>query len=391
MQKRLSGVWRGTRLLGCAPLLAVLAGCSLISLKSPERPLSQRDLNARILTRELSSQFVAEVARCTEDMVTSETDPAVLEHAMRWELAAVAQSRRAATRTTPMMSLVDSWALGAQMRAFVDDGGAGATLFGGHQQAVREISDNFATDTEALARRLLGAREFGDYQAFIQQYARQHPLEDLSFARASVVEQWAREQGADANLLGALGTIPQAMADVADRVQIYGDTEPAQLMVRTRLTLSAAGYSGRDVQVALRQLDERLERLSVVAESSPQLVHEAEAQVRASLREVLDRLDASSRAAAAELHTERTALFANLQSERAAIVSAVDVQRRALAADAARLADQVVKSSGDQMVRVAREVLLLLLLLAVVVLGLPFAAGYAAGRAQRGRREPSGR
>jgi hypothetical protein len=81
------------------------------------------------------------------------------------------------------------------------------------------------------------------------------------------------------------------------------------------------------------------------------------------------------------VHAERTALFVDLQAER----TAVDVQRRALAADAARIADQVVKSSGDEVARVTRQALLLLVLLAVVVLGLPFVAGYAVGRA---RREP---
>ena len=366
-------------------LCLVLAGCSLVSLKSPERPLSQRDLDARLLTRELEARFVADVARCTQDMLSTESDLNVHDNALRRQLAAVAESRRAATRITPMLSLVDSWALGVQMQAFVGEGGAGAALFGNHQQAVRDISAAFATDITALAQRLLAPREFAGYRQFIAQYVRQHPLQDLTFARASVLELWSRDRGTDASLVDALGTIPQALADLADRAAIYGDTEPGQVMLSTRLALRDAGYSGGDVQAALRQLDERLARLSTVAETAPQLVREAEAQVRASLRDVLNRLDDSSRAAAAAVHSERTALFADLQSERTAVVAAVDVQRRALAADAARIADQVVKSSGDEVARVTREALLLLVLLAVVVLALPFAAGYAVGRS---RREP---
>jgi len=383
MGKPLSGAGRCR--LGGAVLCLALAGCSLVSLKSPERPLSQRDLSARILTRELEAQFVADVARCAQDMLTTESDPQVQDNAMRWQLAAVAESRRAVTRMTPIMSLVDSWALGAQMQAFVAEGGAGAELFGNHQQAVRDISAAFATDTAALAQRLLAPREFAEYQQFIVQYVRQHPLQDLTFARASVLELWSRDRGTDASLVDTLGTIPQAMADLADRAGIYGNTEPGQVMLSTRLALRDAGYTGGDVQAALRQLDARLARLSTVAESAPQLVHEAEAQVRESLREVLNRLDASSHAAAAAVHSERTALFTDLQAERAAVVVAVDVQRRALAADAARIADQVVKSSGDEVARVTREALLLLVLLAAVVFGLPFAAGYAVGRS---RREP---
>ena len=47
------------RLAASIALTASLASCSLISLKSPEKPLSTRDLNARILTREYSARFIA--------------------------------------------------------------------------------------------------------------------------------------------------------------------------------------------------------------------------------------------------------------------------------------------------------------------------------------------
>jgi hypothetical protein len=382
--------WRTWQLFGCAALLTSLAGCSLVSLKTPERPLSTRDLNARILTRELSSQFVVAVARCADGIAAAEDDPAVLDNSLRWEIAAVAESRRAATRMAPMMSLLDSWALAVQMQAFLADGAPGGALFGTHQDAVRAVTGGFASDAEALARRLLAAHEFADYQRFIVEYAREHPLQDLTFARASVIELWSRQKGAEVKLVDSLGTLPEAMADAADRLQLYGDTVPAQLMRRTQLALRESGYSHSDIQASLRQLDERLARLSAVAESTPELVHGAEAEVRQSLREVLDRLDASSARMIEALRVERTALFADLQSERAAVVAAVDAQRKALAVDAARLADQVVKSSGKELRHLAGEALLLLTVLALVVLGLPFAAGYLVGRALSRRPGPAG-
>ena len=58
----------------------------------------------------------------------------------------------------------------------------------------------------------------------------------------------------------------------------------------------------------------------------------------------------------------------------------MDVQRKALTADAGRIADHLVQTSGEQVRRLTREALLLLVLLALVVLGLPFAAGYLVGR-----------
>jgi hypothetical protein len=384
--------WRRSsiQLPACTVTLLALAGCSLLSFKSPERPLSTRDLNARVLTRELSAEFVTAVERCADDVVAGEKDPAVLDNTLRWEIAAVGESRRAATRMAPMMSLLDTWAFAVQMKAFAAEGAPGGALFGVHQEAVRTVSDKYANDAQALAHRLIAPRELADYQRFVSDYARDNPLRDLEFARPSVVELWSREKGADTRLVDSLGTIPEAMADAGDRLQIYGETVPQQLMRRTQLALHEAGYSQSDLQASLRTLDERLARLSAVAESTPDLVHDAETQVRASLREVLDRLDASSARMIAAVHAERAALFTDLQSEREAVLAAVDTQRKALALDAGRLADQVVKRSGEEARELAAEVLVMLIVLAVVVLGLPFLAGYLLGRARQGRASRGG-
>jgi hypothetical protein len=214
---------------------------------------------------------------------------------------------------------------------------------------------------------------------------RDHPFRDLDFARPSVVELWSRERGADTRLVDSLGTIPEAMADATDRLEIYGETVPSQVVRRTELALWQAGYSQNDLQTSLRTLDERVARLTDVAESAPELVKGAEADFRASLHEVLARLDASSVRMIEAVHTERSALFTDLQSEREAVLAAVDSQRKALALDAGRLADQVVRASGQQVRYLAGEVLGLLIVLSAVVLGLPFAAGYLLGRARQGR------
>ena len=113
-------------------------------------------------------------------------------------------------------------------------------------------------------------------------------------------------------------------------------------------------------------------------------MHETIAEVRRSVLDALERVDSSSARMIAALRTEREALAADVRIERQAIVTAADAQRRALAQDAATIAERVVRSSGDEARRLAREVLALMIVLAVVVLGLPFAAGYLLGRARRG-------
>jgi len=72
----------------------------------------------------------------------------------------------------------------------------------------------------------------------------------------------------------------------------------------------------------------------------------------------------------------------DIQAEREALTKAVDEQRKALTADAARISDQLVRTGGEEVRHFTRQVELFFILLALVVLGLPFAAGYLVGRAR---------
>ena len=155
------------RLFAAAAVLACVAGCSLISLKSPERPLSSRDLNARILTREFSYHFIGVVAQCADDIAANDSDPEVLANALRWKIGAAAESQRAATRLAPMMALLDTWALASQMQQFLSPGRAGGTLFGSRQEAALTVASELDEGAQDLARRLIAPGELGQYQQFV--------------------------------------------------------------------------------------------------------------------------------------------------------------------------------------------------------------------------------
>ena len=373
------------RLLACLSLVLCVEGCSLVSLKSPERPLSTRDLNTRMLTREFSYHFISAVEQRADEIANSESDPRIVASALRWKIGAAIASQRAAMRMSPQMSLLDTWALALQMKAFLSPGNAGGALFGSRQEAALSIANELDEDARTLAGNLIPSRELDKDRAFVERYAGEHPLTSLDFVRASVVELWTQSQGVDIKLVDSLGTIPEAMADVSDRLTISSEALASRAMWRTQLALRDSGYSGNDIRSALRQLDDRLSKVSATAENAPQLMHDAVADVRRSVFEALDRIDKSSATMIDKLRVEREALTDDLHTERDTVLTAADTQRKALAEDVSRIADQVVKSSGEQVRSLAREVLLLLIVLAIVMLGLPFWAGYVVGRVRRDR------
>jgi hypothetical protein len=363
-------------------LLTSVSGCSLISLKTPERPLSDRDLNARILTREYSAHFVAAVSECADGIAAKETDPTVRLNALRWKIGAAAESRRAATQMAPLMGLLDTWALAVQMNAFLASGGAGSSVFGSRQATAQAVASKLSDSVGQLAAKLMTPAELTRYGGFVDGYVRDHPIENLEFVRASVVGVWSAQAGTDLKLVDSLGTIPEAMADVSDRLRLYGEAVPAQAMWRTELALRESGYGGDDLQAALARLDQRLATMSAAANNAPEIVHEAVADVRRSIIEVLDRLDLSTARMAETLHGERMAFAENVTGERKALLEAADTQRRALAKDVSAMAENVVRTAGQETRMLVRQALILIILLSLILLGLPFAAGYALGRAR---------
>jgi hypothetical protein len=80
------------------------------------------------------------------------------------------------------------------------------------------------------------------------------------------------------------------------------------------------------------------------------------------------------------LRVEREALAANIAAERQSVTAAFDTERALMSADAAQITARAVDTSWRELRKLVREALLLTILLTVVLLGLPFAAGYLVGR-----------
>jgi hypothetical protein len=153
---------------------------------------------------------------------------------------------------------------------------------------------------------------------------------------------------------------------------------------QAEIALDRAGFDDASYRTALRDIDAQLVRISKLADTSPELAHEAIAALRESIRTTGDRLDASFVQLLRTLRVEREALAANIATERESVAAAFDTERAQISADAARITAQAVDTSWRELRKLIREAVLLTILLTVVMLSLPFTAGYLVGR-RRGR------
>jgi hypothetical protein len=363
-----------TRRTALAPLLLCLASCSLLTIQSPEKPLSARDLTARMVEHEYSAHFITAVDQTADSITAATDDPAVHLNALRWKIGASSASLRAASQLAPMLSVIDSWALAIQMRDFLSDG-AGVTLFGTQQPQAVALAADLARDAESLTRRLTSADEFAADERFVTEYARANPIVNLKFARPSIVDAWLQQHGTQVKIIDTLGTVPEAMAEARDVVRMYGDTAPQQALWRIQLAAQESGVGGQDLQADFKRLDDHFAKLSTMVDTAPQ-------RVDIVVRDLRAQFDSTLRELVAAIHAESAALSAEMNLQRQAAVDAINTERAAIAADASRVASQVVRDAGEEARRLVREALMAVIALAIILLGLPFAAGYLVGRAR---------
>src|ERR1700732_1385496 len=142
----------GATLGRAAPLLAafVLTGCSLLTIKSPEIPLTAREQEARLLTRDYASHFATTIAHLIDDASRADAGTAVRLQALRLKLGAVTEITRASTGLSPTASLLDTWAFSLQFRDFLATG-AGAHLLGNGQPDVSRGATLLAAEADGLA------------------------------------------------------------------------------------------------------------------------------------------------------------------------------------------------------------------------------------------------
>ena len=373
-------------LVRIAPLLAGLAltGCSLLTIKSPEIPLTPREQEARLLTRDYAAHFATTVTHLIDDAARGSGDVALRSRTLRLKLGAVSEITRASTGLSPIASLLDTWAFSLQFRDFLV-AGAGADLLGTAQSEVRLGATLLAAEADTLARKVADI-DYSRYHAFVLSYSERYPLENPDLARPSVLSAWIAGEH-DKNPLHAEGTVAQALGDVSDRMRIYSERVPAMSLWQAELALDRAGFDDASYRTALQNINTQLARISKLADTSPELAHEAIAELRDSVRTTSVRLDASWTQMLRTLRTEREALAANIASERENAVAAFDTERARISADAAQISARAVDTSWREIHKLVREALLLTILIMFVLLGLPFGAGYLVGRHRLAREQ----
>lgn len=139
-----------------ASLSLLLGGCSLLEVKldSQTTPLTQQELNMRLMTREYAHQFFSAVEQSADQIAAQyeAQDKLHQSYVLLWKINAEEGLQRSAYQLSPMAALIDSWVFTQQMDNFFQTG-KGQSIFNGEQ--AKQTAARLTCDMEQLAQSLL--------------------------------------------------------------------------------------------------------------------------------------------------------------------------------------------------------------------------------------------
>ena len=294
-------------------LSIALSGCSLLEVKldTQTTPLTQQELNARIMTREYAKMFFMRVEDSADLIAQSypADDTLHQSYVLLWKIHAEQGLQQAAYQTSPMSALIDSWVFTAQMNQFYRQGD-GANLFAtDHAVETARFLDQ---EAEKLAKGVLSSSDFKNSKVFVAQFAASHPFKDLTFRITPAYREWLNYLGKDeSQIVQSLGTMPEAMSDASDRLSLMADQTPKLMSWKAELVALNSSLTGEDLSMTLESLRQTSASMQDFIENNPEYMQTLASIMSTEMQPLLNDLSDKTDQKLAMLTEERVALEKN--------------------------------------------------------------------------------
>ena len=381
------------RNVGLYITLVLLAGCSLLEVKldSQTTPLTKQELNMRLMTREYSREFFTQVETTADTLTTlyPESDVINQSYVLLWKIHAEEGLQQAAFQVSPTAGLIDSWVFTTQMANFFTDG-EGQSLFA--SQDAKATSQALSKNIDQLAQSLFKGDSYQTSKTFVEKFARLHPFENLTFARTPAYREWLKAQGIDeSEVASTLGTMPEALADVSDRLALMSEQTPKLMTWKAQLIALNSNVSGNDIRGALQSFQMSADAFQDFVSNNPEYMQDLAQKMAIELQPLLNDFDAKTQDKLTQLSAERQALdmmvarerdelIKMVERERKELAVLVNTERRLFADDLDKISQDVVTLAVDKLIQLIKSTILYFILFILVIFFAPLGLGYFLGK-----------
>ncbi|WP_218746487.1 chemotaxis protein [Vibrio parahaemolyticus] len=363
-------------------LVTTLSGCSLLEVKidSQTVPLTKQELNMRILTREYALQFFAQVEQAA-DVLQEQYDPndkVNQSYVLLWKINAEEGLQAAAYQVSPMAALIDTWVFTHQMNQFYATG-AGRDIFATDE--AKQVSAHLANEVDQLAQSLLKKEVYDKTKLFVADFVRQYPFADLSMIRTPAYRAWLEaNQISEEDAVTTLGTMPEALGDVSDRLSLVSEQTPKIMTWKAQLLALNSSASIERVNAALNSLQVTADSMRDFIDNNPEYMRYLAEQMAVELQPLVDDIDQKTEARLSQLGEERQALEEMVARERQEIALIITHEREKFAQDMDRVSQEVVNLAMTKLIELVKSTIVYFILFIAAIFFAPLGLGYVLGK-----------
>ena len=363
-------------------LSSILSGCSLLEVKieSQTVPLTKQELNMRIMTREYAQQFFAQVEQAADVLHEryESTDKVNQSYILLWKINAEEGLQAAAYQVSPMAALIDTWVFSHQMNQFYS-AGAGKGLFATDEAT--QVSAHLSKEVDKLAQSLLKKDVYVKTKVFVADFVEKYPFTDLSMIRTPAYRAWlAANQISEEEAVTTLGTMPEAIGDVSDRLSLVSEQTPKIMTWKAQLLALNSSASIEQVNAALNSLKVTSESLKDFIDNNPEYMRNLAEQMALKLQPLVEDIDQKTEERLFQLSEERQALELMVARERQEIAQIITNEREKFAQDLDHVSQEVVNLAMDKLIELVKSTIIYFILFILVIFFAPLVLGYALGK-----------
>ncbi|WP_025554302.1 hypothetical protein [Vibrio parahaemolyticus] len=363
-------------------LVTTLSGCSLLKVKidSQTVPLTKQELNMRILTREYALQFFAQVEQAA-DVLQEQYDPndkVNQSYVLLWKINAEEGLQAAAYQVSPMAALIDTWVFTHQMNQFYATG-AGRDIFATDE--AKQVSAHLANEVDLLAQSLLKKEVYDKTKLFVADFVKQYPFADLSMIRTPAYRAWLEaNQISEEDAVTTLGTMPEALGDVSDRLSLVSEQTPKIMTWKAQLLALNSSASIEKVNAALNSLQVTADSMRDFIDNNPEYMRYLAEQMAVELQPLVEDIDQKTEARLSQLGEERQALEEMVARERQEIALIITHEREKFAQDMDRVSQEVVNLAMTKLIELVKSTIVYFILFIAAIFFAPLGLGYVLGK-----------
>ncbi len=273
---------------------------------------------------EFANRYASRIARTADRIATEAESADVRRAALTWKADAVSLGNTTTLRTDALAALIDTWALLAQMRQYLESG-PGAGLFGDAQPLAVEAVAALEEEIRAIALTAVEAEKLDDAEGLVRDAVERYPVEGPLYTRVSPIFDHADLAYSPRKIGDVATNLNDRVSSFSRQVTLYAADLPRQARWQAELL----------VEEPLRVLAEALEQLVPVIVGLPDVLHEQRELIVAALTtlvqeqqdSVLQSIDEQRQDTIEVLRAERVALTSFIEHERELLLAEVERQR----------------------------------------------------------------